>query len=48
MSEDEAKRAGQEEEGDETEAHRKPAANEEPAAEGEGDDEVEAHAHKHL
>ena len=46
MSEDEARR-DHEEQSDEVEAHRKVvAANEEPAAEGESDDEVEAHSHK--
>lgn len=48
MSEDEAKKVTQiEEEQDEVEAHRKAvASNEEPAAEGESDDDVEGHAHK--
>jgi hypothetical protein len=44
MSEDEARRIA-EEETDEVEGHRSKlvAANDEPAAEGDGDDDVEAH-----
>ena len=46
MSDDEAKR-DHEDEQDEVEAHRKHvASNEEPAAEGDSDDDVEGHAHK--
>jgi hypothetical protein len=45
MSEDEHVRAENEEAKDEVEAHgHKPYANEEPKAEGESDDDVEAHA----
>ena len=49
MSEDEMKKLGHEEETDEVEAHRRPAANEEAGDEarrarpGEPDDDVEAH-----
>lgn len=44
MSEDESRRAGNEEAGDEVEAHRRHlAANEEAGKETEGDDDVEAH-----
>ncbi len=44
MSEDEARRSGHEEPEDDVEGHRRVvAANEEPKAEGEESDEVEAH-----
>jgi hypothetical protein len=47
MSEDELKKAGHEEEQDEVEAHKKAAfANEEPAAEGDDGDDVEAHVRR--
>jgi hypothetical protein len=44
MSEDEARKAGHEEEQDETEAHRATkAANEEAGDEADSDDDVEGH-----
>jgi hypothetical protein len=45
MSEDESRRATQEEEVDEVEAHRRAAANEEAGEETDGDD-VEGHMRK--
>lgn len=47
MSEDEQRRATNEEQGDDVEAHRHPklAANQEAPTEGEGEDDFEAHRH---
>lgn len=48
MSEDEAKRLQQDEQGDEVEAHSKRAAMDEAPVEGEGDDDFEAHRKLHA